>query len=236
MDETEIAKIDSENVTPQKKSTNKVCVDDNELAQIVGKNITRLRKAANMTQLELAEKLNYSDKSVSKWEQGNGIPDVRILMQIADLFGVTLDDLVHEQRKKLMPKTMRLLRRTVIMACSALLVWLLAVVAFVLLRTISPELEYTWLAFVYAVPVSSVVLLVFACVWHYKWMRIIVISVIIWTTLLCVYLTLLNCLGIEFVFGYNIWLIFLIGVPLQLLTLFYFLWWKKGKFKNKVQK
>ena len=73
-------------------------MDETELGQIIGKNITRLRKIANMTQLELAEKLNYSDKSVSKWEQGNGIPDVRILMQIAELFGVTLDDLVHEQQ------------------------------------------------------------------------------------------------------------------------------------------
>ena len=62
-------------------------MDETELGQIIGKNITRLRKIANMTQLELAEKLNYSDKSVSKWEQGNGIPDVRILMQIAEQIG-----------------------------------------------------------------------------------------------------------------------------------------------------
>ena len=204
-------------------------MDETELARIVGKNITRLRKTANMTQLELAEKLNYSDKSVSKWEQGNGIPDVRILMQIAQLFGVSLDDLVHEQReRKLMPATVRLLRRTIIMACSVLLVWLIAVVAFVLLRILSPEFdENSWQAFIYAVPVSSVVLLVFACVWHYKWLRMITISLIIWTTLACIYLTL-------FAFGYNVWLIFLIGVPLQISIIFFLLWWKKGKrFKRK---
>ena len=205
-----------------------MCVDDNELARIVGKNITRLRKSANMTQLELAEKLNYSDKSVSKWEQGNGLPDVRILMQIAQLFGVTLDDLVHEQReRKLMPKTVRLLRRTIIITCSVLLVWLLAVVAFVMLRLLSPALDhYSWQAFVYAVPISSVVVLVFACVWHYKWLRMLAISLIIWTTLACIYLTL-------YAFGYNVWLIFIIGVPLQMLTLFFLLWWKKGKFFKK---
>ena len=72
----------------------KVGSEEQDLAVIIGKNITRLRKMADMTQLELAEKLNYSDKSVSKWEQGNGVPDIRILMQIAVLFGVTLDDLV----------------------------------------------------------------------------------------------------------------------------------------------
>lgn len=202
-------------------------MDEIELAQTIGKNITRLRKSANMTQLELAEKLNYSDKSVSKWEQGNGIPDVRILTQIAELFGVTLDDLVHEHReRKLMPRTLRLLRRTVIMTCSALLVWLIAVVAFVLLRILAPQLEYSWQAFVYAVPVSAVVLLVFACVWRYRWLRMITISLIIWTSLACIYLTL-------YAFGYNVWLIFLIGVPLQILTIFFFLWWKKGSSRRK---
>ena len=205
-------------------------MDETELAQVIGKNITRLRKTANMTQLELAEKLNYSDKSVSKWEQGNGIPDVRILMQIAELFGVSLDDLVHEQREhKLMPKTLRLIRRTVIISCSALLVWLVAVVAFTIIRILAPELDFTWLAFVYAVPASSVVLLVFACVWHYKWLRVISISVIIWTTLACVYLTVYACKGLI---AYT-WLIFLIGVPLQLLTLFFLLGSKKLKFFKK---
>lgn len=205
-------------------------MDETELSQIIGKNITRLRKTANMTQLELAEKLNYSDKSVSKWEQGNGIPDVRILIQIAELFGVSLDDLVHEQReRKLMPKTVRLIRRAVIITCSALLVWLVAVVAFVLLRILSPSLGFTWLAFVYAVPVSTVVVLVFACVWRYKWLRTVAISVIVWTVLACIYLTLYACNCLN---AYT-WLIFLIGVPLQLLTLFFLLWWRKVKFFKK---
>lgn len=205
-------------------------MDEIELGQIIGKNITRLRKTANMTQLELAEKLNYSDKSVSKWEQGNGIPDVRILMQIAELFGVTLDDLVHEQREhKLMPKTLRSIRRAVIITCSALLVWLVAVVAFVLLRILGPDLRFTWLAFIYAVPVSFVVVLVFACVWKYKLLRMISISVIIWTTLACIYLTVYACVGLIT----YMWLIFLIGVPLQLLTLFFLLGWKKLIFKKK---
>jgi len=209
---------------------NKIGEDGQErLAVIIGKNITRLRKMANMTQLELAEKLNYSDKSVSKWEQGNGVPDVRILIQIADLFGVTLDDLVKEHReRKVMPRNTRLLRRIIIMACSAGLCWLVAVAAFVFLWLFASEstAQYAWLAFVYAVPVSSVVLLVFSCVWHYKWMRVIVVSVLIWTVLACAYLT-----AYVIVPSYPyLWFIFLIGVPLQVLTLFFFVWWKKAKF------
>lgn len=202
---------------------------EEDLAVTIGKNITRLRKMADMTQLELAEKLNYSDKSVSKWEQGNGVPDIRILMQIAGLFGVTLDDLVKEHHeKKVMPKNTRLLRRVIIMACSAGLVWLIAVAAFVLLQLFTPESvsQYAWLAFLYAVPVSSVVLLVFSCVWHYKWMRIIVVSTLVWTCLACIYLTAYVVVPNN----PNLWYVFLIGVPLQILALFFFVWWKKVKF------
>ena len=199
-------------------------MDETELARIIGKNITWLRKTSGMTQLELAEKLNYSDKSVSKWEQGNGIPDAYILTRIAELFGVTLDDLVHEQReRKFLPKTLRLLRRSIIMLCSAGVVWLVAVLCFVGIKLLAPEFHFVWLSFLYAVPVSSIVVLVFACVWHYRVLRIVVISLIVWSTLACVYWTL-------YAFGHRVWLIFLIGIPLQILTLIYFLWWKRIKF------
>lgn len=209
--------------------------EQDKLAVTIGKNLTRLRKMANMTQLELAEKLNYSDKSVSKWEQGNGIPDVRILVQLAELFGVTLDDLVREQPERtVMPKNTRLLRRIIIIACSVGLCWLVAVVSFVLLRIFAPAIEYSWLAFVYAVPVSAIVILVFSCVWRYKWVRVISVSVLVWTALTCIYLTayvslIANAAENE-IWLKNLWLLFLIGVPLQFLALFFFVWWKRARF------
>ena len=63
----------------------------NDLKLIVAKNITELRKQHGMTQLQLAEKLNYSDKAVSKWERGESVPDVAVLVEIAELFSVRLD-------------------------------------------------------------------------------------------------------------------------------------------------
>lgn len=199
--------------------------EQDKLAVTVGKNLTRLRRMANMTQLDLAEKLNYSDKSVSKWEQGNGIPDIRILVQLSEIFGVSLDDLVREQpEKQVMPKNTKLLRRTIIMSCSVGLCWLVAVVCFVLCGIFAPEIDGAWLAFLYAVPVSSIVLIVFSSVWHYKWLRVISVSVLVWTVLACCYLT------VYLASGANIWLIFLIGVPLQVLTLFFFVWWKRIRF------
>lgn len=194
------------------------------LAVTIGKNLTRLRKMANLTQLELAEKLNYSDKSVSKWEQGNGIPDVRILMQLADLYGVTLDDLVRDQSEvKVMPKNAKRMQRLITVLLSSGLCWLVAVIVFVGIGLFAPDFKFAWLTFLYAVPATAIVVLVFSCIWHYKWVRIISISVLVWSLLACIYLTFLK---------YNIWLIFLIGVPLQILALFFFVWRKKAHFKD----
>ncbi len=204
-------------------------MEEQALAEIIGKNITRLRRLANMTQLELAEKLNYSDKSVSKWEQGNGIPDVRILMQIAELFGVSLDDLVREHvDKPVVPKNTKLRNRIITVICSVGLCWLVAVCCFVFLGLLGPELEFMWLAFLFAVPASSIVVLVFSCIWHWKWVRIISISVLIWTTIACVYLVIFACTG----WIQNLWYLFLIGIPLQALTLIYFLLRRGIRFKR----
>ena len=65
--------------------------EQDKLAVTVGKNLTRLRKMANMTQLDLAEKLNYSDKSVSKWEQGTALPSTENLIHLSELYGVPLE-------------------------------------------------------------------------------------------------------------------------------------------------
>lgn len=201
--------------------------EQDNLAAVIGKNIMRLRKMANLTQSELAEKLNYSDKSVSKWEQGNGIPDVRILLRLSELFGVTLDELVHEQPDRvIMPKRFRLKQRVITLLCAVGLCWLTAVVLYVFLGIFGKNaLPHTWLVFLYAVAASAIVVLVFSAVWKWKWVRIISLTVLIWSTLLCIFLT-------AFVFGQNIWLIFLIGIPLQILALFFFVWRKGARFKE----
>ncbi len=202
------------------------------LAVTIGKNLTRLRRMANLTQLELAEKLNYSDKSVSKWEQGNGIPDVRILMQLAQLYGVSLDDLVREQEpKKVMPRKTKFLQRIVTIACATGLCWLVAVVAFVLTGIFAPSFHSAWLAYAYAVPATAIVVLIFSSIWHYNKARVISISALVWSVLACIYLTCFVCLPWEINVAYKTWLIFLVGLPLQALTLFFFVWKKSAHYK-----
>ncbi len=203
------------------------------LAITIGKNIMRLRKLSGMTQMELAEKINYSDKSVSKWEQGNGVPDVRILIRLAELFNVSVDDLVREHKEKpVVPKRERKIRRLVITLLSCGVCWLIAVACFVLIGVVWSAKGQTWqsgawLSFVYAVPASAVVVTVFSSIWHWKWTRVVAVSTLIWTTLACIYLTLYVCNIID-----NMWLIFLVGVPLQIMALIYFVWRKKARLKE----
>ena len=195
--------------------------EQDKLAVTIGQNLARLRKMANMTQLDLAEKLNYSDKSISKWEQGNGIPDIHILVRIAELFDVTVDDLVKEHpEKEVLPRNTKLLRRVIILMLSVGLCWLVAVVGFVLFYIFS-DMPHVWLAFLFAVPASAIVVLVFSCIWSWKWVRIVSLSVLIWTALTVVTVT-------AYFYGHAIWLVFLIGVPLQVLALFFFVWWKRA--------
>ena len=205
---------------------NKGMEDQDQLAVTIGKNIMRLRRMANMTQLELAEKINYSDKSVSKWEQGNGIPDVRILVQLADLFNVSVDDLVREHNDApVMPRRTRLFRRIIVMLLSVGLCWLVAVVAFVFTGIGLGHFNGVWLTFLYAVPASAIVVLVFSCIWHYPWVRISAVTVLIWTVLACIHLTALVC-GLDFD-AVPVNYIYLIGVPLQILSLIFYFPWKR---------
>lgn len=70
-----------------------------DLKKVIADNIIFYRKEKGYTQLELAEKLNYSDKAVSKWERAESLPDVITLNEIASMLDVTLNDLVSVKRR-----------------------------------------------------------------------------------------------------------------------------------------
>lgn len=202
-------------------------MEEEQLATIIGKNIMRFRKASNMTQLDLAEKLNYSDKSISKWEQGNAIPDVRILMQMGELFGVSLDDFTRENvEQTAMPKKAKRKRRVLTVIISAGLCWLVAVFVFAMIMNIapkeSPAHQNAWLAFLYAVPASAIVVVVFSALWRWKVTRILSISVLVWTLIAAICVT-------TWVFGATWWWLFLVGVPLEALAISYFVLFPRFK-------
>lgn len=208
-----------------------------EINERIAKNLIYYRKSHGMTQAELAEKINYSDKSISKWESGNGAPDVYTLVQIAELFGVTLNDLVNGgEPTKIRTKGHGL--HTLILLLSSGVIWLLATLFYVVMELCAGKGEW-WLSFLYAIPVNAIVLLVFACIWKYRTLNFISTSIIIWTTLLCLYLTG-KYLSIRLGNNYDaLWSVFLVGVPLQALEVlwvfFRSLFRKKKKRKQDLE-
>ena len=132
---------------------------DQALKRLVADNITMYRKANGLTQIQLAEKLNYSDKAVSKWERGESLPDLYILMQIAEMFGITLNDLVTKQEKpKKNPNNK--LNYTIVTLLSVGLVWLISFIVYVILHMANVKMDY--MAFLYALPFAFIVLIIFS--------------------------------------------------------------------------
>ena len=145
-------------------------MNDEKLKAVLGKNIASFRKQQRLTQAGLAEKLNYSDKAVSKWERGESIPDVLTLVQIADLFHISVNDLLTDpnelpehtgvvvgKMEKAVEKTLkRKADKLSILGLSSLIVWFVATLLFVILSSL--DIGRSWMAFLYAVPANGIVL------------------------------------------------------------------------------
>ena len=179
--------------------------------RIIANNISELRKSIPLTQAELAEKLNYSDKAVSKWERGESIPDVIVLKQIAELFGVSVDYLLEEvhpinARMQSVPRQIRK-NRILITGLSCMLVFLIATVVFAILGSVT-EIQRLWLAYVYCIPICSIILIVFNSIWGRARYNYLFITLLMWSLLAAIYLTIAI---------YSKWLIFLIGIPGQVI-------------------
>lgn len=190
-----------------------------EINRKIANNLMHYRKAAGLTQAELAEKISYSDKSVSKWESGNGVPDIYTLMQLAELYGVTVDTLLGEGVPVAMQKKTAGLQ-SLIMLLSSGIVWLVATCFFVLMQLIFSGGPW-WLAFLYAIPINAVVLLVFAVIWKYRMVNFVCVSTIIWTTITCLVLTI-NIAAQWRGTGDGLnspWILFFLGIPLQVLEI-----------------
>ena len=191
-----------------------------DLREIIAKNIADLRREQNLTQAELAARLNYSDKAVSKWERGESMPDITVLKEIADLFSVKVDYLLTEDHTdaeafELTPLKKR--RRLSITLLSVSLVWLLATILFVSAGIALSDVGSMWLAFVYALPVTSIVLIVFNSMWGRPRRNYLIITVLVWTLLLAIFLTV--DLPLK-------WMLFLLGIPAEIII---FLWSRLSK-------
>lgn len=204
-------------------------MDSEKLKNLIGSNIAAHRKRCGLTQAGLAEKLNYSDKAVSKWERGESVPDVMTLNQLAEQFDVTVNDLLQDPNalpdestamqqamEKVVAKTLkRKANKGIILSLSALLVWFVALFFYVILASIG--FEEGALGFLYAIPATAIVLLSLRSAWRdFRWNKTY-ISMIVWGCLLSIHVTLLVLCNL------NVWRIYLLGVPGQVAI---FLWFR----------
>ena len=198
---------------------------EEKLKNQIGANIASYRKRLGLTQARLAEKLNYSDKAVSKWERGESAPDVQTLVQLAELFDVTVNELLVDPNalpevtsgpvsvmERAVEKTLKRKadKRTILML-SAILVVFLALLSFVVLSSLN--IPKSWLAFIYAIPACAVVMLSLRSAWRDFRGNLCLVSLTMWGGILSIYLSLLMFLG------ENIWKLFLLGIPGQLAIL-----------------
>lgn len=214
-------------------------MEDEKLRKQIGANIASYRKRNGMTQARLAEKLNYSDKAVSKWERGESVPDVMTLVQLSELFEVTVNDLLQDPNElpenpgrmervmgAAVEKTLkRKANKTIILMLSSLLVWSVALLIFVVLSVL--DVPKSWLAFFYAVPADAIVMLSLRSAWRdFRWNRAL-ISVIMWGGLISLFASLLVL--VDPMLWTKLWRVFLLGVPGQAAILLWFEIYRKPK-------
>ena len=180
-----------------------------ELKNIIAKNITELRKKHKLTQAEFAERLNYTDKAISKWERGESIPSIEILKQISDMFGVTVDYLLHDlpidQKSEYILPRENTSNKITITLLVVTMIWLIATVIYVYTR-INLSVNH-WTIFLWAVPASCLILLMFNSRWGRRVYTFYILTTLTWSSLACFYIQFLR---------YQIWLIFIVGIPIQI--------------------
>lgn len=190
-----------------------------DLKDIIAKNLVRLRQKAGLTQLKLAEMLNYSDKAVSKWERGESIPDLRVLIQLAEIYNIKVDDIITEQPEKVVNPKMNLFKkRLLIVLLSVGLVWFIATGVFAIVYFSPVNEPYAWLTYIVAPFVTAVVLTVFSGIWGSKLTNAVACTLILWSVVVIFHVFFA-------VFAPSVdkwWLFYVVAAPFQVLIIFWF--------------
>ena len=186
-----------------------------EFNKLVGENLAKYRKFNNYTQIALAEKINYSDKAVSKWENGECLPDVYVLKQLADLYGVSVNDLISPNKK--VKASVNKTNRVFNPLLSCCIVWIVAIFVFFILSAFVKTFDKAWLSFIIAIPCSAIVILVFSCIYKHRLIQFFSISAIIWTVILTLHLSFIEIFN-------EILMLYYIGIPVQILFILWYIY------------
>lgn len=198
-----------------------------DIKLIIAKNLIKYRKANNLTQTQLASKLNYSDKAISKWERGEGIPDINVLKQIADIYNIPIEALLHQETyaEKVQSFTKN---KYVILLLSIILVWFLAMITYVLLEIIKPNTYPSFLCFIIAIPVSFIVALVLNSIWGSRIYNMVLVSGINWG----VSVSLVTSLSFL---SDHMWYLYFVSAIFEILTILWYMLDTKSNSRPKSQ-
>ena len=186
------------------------------LEKIFSKNLANYRTLMGLKQSDLAKMINYSDKSISKWERGESLPDLKATKSLCDIFGVSIDDMLKENNdhKTKIKKTILIKNKKhfITSLLSASLVWLVATIVFVALLICQVQ-GAIWLPFIYAIPISAIVFIVFSSIWGNHLLQFLCITLLLWGIILSI--TLSTPIT-------NIWFICVIGAVCQSMIIMWF--------------
>ena len=201
-------------------------MEELKFKELVAQNLIKYRKANHLTQLDVAERLNYSDKAVSKWERGESTPDVYTLQAIAKLYGVSIDALCSEEEVAIAPNRNNRTIKIFIAALSSGISWVVATLIFIIF-TLIPSIPFKndWLVLIYAIPVFFIVLTVFAEMWFSLITRAITVSGIVFGLAMSIHLSLSVNASIN-----RAWVIYFLAFVVEVLVV---LWYVMFRLKRK---
>lgn len=196
----------------------------NDLKNIIANNIINLRKEKKLTQLEFANILNYSDKAVSKWERAESMPDIVVLKQISDVFGVSVDYLLNEHTQKEEEKLVAVkdkkkakINKIPLTLLAASPIWIIATLIFTLISIFLDK--SIWYVFYISVPLTILIFLIFNSIFGNRRNNYFIVSCFVWSIILCFYLSFIK---------FNPWQLFILGIPAQIIIIL----WASLKKKN----
>jgi len=180
--------------------------------EILAGNLARLRREKGLTQAELGEKLNYSDKSVSKWERGEGVPDLQVMVALSELYGVSIDDMTGRKgvdKENALCADTKAADRTFLMIVTQSVIWLLAIILFSVFLLFAKDMPKKWLVFIYAIPIACLCTGMYFTAWKlYAW-AYGAFSCVMWLACVAAQLTI----GADFAP-----MIYILGAILQLIS------------------
>ena len=191
-----------------------------DIKEIIAQNLIELRKKNNLTQNELAEKLNYSDNTISRWEHAEITPAIETLQQIANIYGVSLETLIKENASAQTEKEKRIdiakhIATIIICVCQ---VWFFATIGFFYIQTFVSQ--SAWILFVWAFPLSCIIAFLLSNKWQNKIPKFIFSSLFVWSLITAIYLQFLTL---------NLYLLYIVGAPLQVSLCIYYFMKRKDK-------